>query len=91
MCLPSASICQNSAQVADLVRIDHRQLILRGDLDQAQLGAKRVFRDELGVEADAVGAGKLLAKAASWAGEVIVSCDTARWAVARRSRYAIVP
>ena len=63
VCRPSASVCQNSLSLPDSIRIDHRQPILGGHLDQAQFGAERVFRDKLGVEADAVGAGKLLAKA----------------------------
>jgi hypothetical protein len=50
------------AELSRTVRIDHREAVLRGHLDQAQLRPEGVFGNEFGVETDAVGAGKLLAE-----------------------------
>ena len=49
-------------ELACTVGVDHREAVLGGDLDQAELGAESVFGDEFGVETDAVGAGQLLAE-----------------------------
>ena len=48
-------------EVACPIGIDNGQLVARGDLNEAQFGAERVFRDKFRVDSNAVDAGKPLA------------------------------
>ena len=58
----SVNRCQNGVRSADVDRVDDRQPVPRGDLDQAELRSIAVFRNELGIESDTGILGNLVTK-----------------------------
>ena len=52
---------QNGVTSPMVDRVDHRQIAVGGDLDQAQHGPVGVLRDELRIERDRLGVRELLA------------------------------